>query len=247
MVGSADSIACANIMINTAVAESLRIFADRLEAAEDFPAALHQLILETFRDHRRIIFNGNGYDQAWLEEAAKRGLCNYPTAADALPHLLDEKNVELFKRHRVYSLTELAARCEALLDNYCKTLHIEAKTMLSMVRQEILPAVSAFGAKLAAAAGAKRAFDPALPCAYEADRVEKLCALSDAIDARARAVEQETGDAAAIASASLQAAAIRDKLRPAMALLRAACDQAEAMMPPGDWPFPAYAELLFSV
>ena len=247
MVGSADSIACANIMINTAVAESLRIFADRLEAAEDFPAALHQLILETFRDHRRIIFNGNGYDQAWLEEAAKRGLCNYPTAADALPHLLDEKNVELFKRHRVYSLTELAARCEALLDNYCKTIHIEAKTMLSMVRQEILPAVSAFGAKLAAAAGAKRAFDPALPCAYEADRVEKLCALSDAIDARARAVEQEAGDAAAIASASLQAAAIRDKLRPAMALLRAACDQAEAMMPPGDWPFPAYAELLFSV
>ncbi len=247
MVGSADSIACANIMINTAVAESLRVFADRLEAAEDFPAALHALIMESFRAHRRIIFNGNGYDQAWLEEAAKRGLCNYPTAADALPHLLDEKNVALFKRHRVYTLTELAARCEALLDNYCKTVHIEAKTMLCMTRQEILPALSAFAAKLAAAANAKRAFAPELACAYEADRVARLCALTDAIDAQARTLEQIAAETAAISSAAVQAEALRDRLRPAMTQLRASCDEAETMVPAADWPFPAYAELLFSV
>ena len=153
----------------------------------------------------------------------------------------------LFKRHRVYNLTELAARCEALLDNYCKTLHIEAKTMLSMVRQEILPAVSAFGAKLAAAAAAKRAFDPGLSCAYEADRAERLCRLTDEIDAQARELEQIAAEAAGIPSAALQAEALRDRLHPAMARLRAACDQAETLLPAADWPLPAYSELLFSV
>ena len=141
MVGSADSIACANIMINTAVAESLRQYADRLEEADSLEAALHEMIRDTFREHRRIVFNGNGYDNAWLAEAERRGLCNYRTTADALPHLLDSKNVELLTRHGVYSMTELTARCESLLENYCKTLQIEAKTMLSMARQEILPAI----------------------------------------------------------------------------------------------------------
>ena len=247
MVGSADSIACANIMINTAVAESLRIYADRLEAAEDFRSALHALILETFRAHRRVIFNGNGYDSIWLEEAAKRGLCNYPSAADALPHLLDEKNVALFKRHRVYTLTELAARCEALLDNYCKTVQIEARTMLAMTRQEILPAISAFAARLASAATAKRAFHAELSCSYEASRAERLCQLTDIIDAQARLLDQCAAEAAAISSTALQAAALQNQLRPVMAQLRAASDEAETMIPAADWPFPSYAELLFSV
>ena len=247
MVGSSDSIACANIMLNTAVAESLRQYADRLEAAEDFEAALHELIRDTFREHRRIIFNGNGYDGAWLEEAARRGLCNYPSAADALPHLLDEKNVALFKLHRVYSLTELAARCEALLENYCKTVRIEAKTMLAMARQEILPALSAFAGKAAGAALAKRALSPALACAYETSRVERLSALTDQIDALALALEETAAEVSAIASAALQSAAIRDRLRPAMARLRAACDEAEGLAAAEDWPFPTYSELLFSV
>ena len=251
MVGSADTIACANIMINTAVAESLRLYADRLEAAEDFETALHELIRETFRAHRRIIFNGNGYDDAWLEEARRRGLCNYPTAADALPHLLDEKNVALFKRHRVYSLTELAARCEALLENYCKTVLIEAKTMLAMARQEILPAVSACGAKLAAAGSAKRALCPALACAFESRRTEQLATLADEIDTLSEAL----ADALKVpafrheihASPAVQAAAIRDGLQPAMDRLRAVCDEAEILTAAEDWPFPTYAELLFSV
>ena len=246
MVGSSDSIACANIMLNTAVAESLRIYADRLEAAEDFEAALHALIRGTFRDHRRIIFNGNGYDDAWLEEAGRRGLCCFPTTADALPHLLDEKNVELFKRHRVYSLTELAARCETLLENYCKTLQIEARTLLWMVRRQVLPAVTEFSARLAGAANAKRSLTPSLPCAYELRRVTCLSALTDEIDARAEDLEAAAAELKPIASSTLRAAACRDRLLPAMQALRRACDEAETLTAAEAWPFPGYSELLFS-
>ena len=247
MVGSSDSIACANIMLYTAVAESLRQYADRLEAAEDFETALHELIRESFREHRRIIFNGNGYDDSWLAEAEERGLCNYRTTADALPHLLDEKNVELFKRHKVYNLTELAARCEALLENYCKTVQIEAKTMLVMVRQELLPAISGFTVKLAGAVLSKRAVSPAIPCAYETNRVTRLSVLTDAIDAGAAELERIAAETAAISSSALRAEAVRDRLRPAMRSLRAACDEAETLVAAADWPFPTYAELLFSV
>ena len=247
MVGSSDSIACANIMLNTAVAESLRQYADRLETAEDFETALHELIRDTFREHRRIVFNGNGYDDSWLAEAEARGLCNFRTTADALPHLLDEKNVALFKRHRVYSLTELAARCEALLENYCKTVQIEARTMLVIARQEILPAISGFTTKLAGAVLSKRAVAPAVPCAYETSRVTRLSVLTDAIDAEAAELERIAAETAAISSAALQAEAVRDKLRPAMRALRAACDEAETLTAAADWPFPTYAELLFSV
>ena len=246
-VGSSDSIACANIMINTAVAESLRQFADRLEAAPDFESELHELIRETFRSHRRIIFNGNGYDEAWIQEAKARGLCNYPATPEALPHLLDEKNVALFKRHRVYSLTELAARCETLLENYCKTAQIEARTMLSMTRRELLPAISGAAAKLAADAGAKRALCPELACGYETGRVQRLAALTDRIDRQAEAIETEAAEIAAIGSTALRAAAIRERLLPAMGRLRADCDAAETLVPAGEWPFPTYAELLFSV
>ena len=247
MVGSSDSIACANIMINTAVAESLRIYADRLETAEDFETALHELIRDTFREHRRIIFNGNGYDDSWLAEAEARGLCNFRTTADALPHLLDEKNVALFKRHRVYNLTELAARCEALLDNYCKTVLIEARTMLVMARQELLPAVAAFTAKLAADAGAKRAFSASLPCSYETKRVTRLSVLTDEIDRLSETLERVAAETAAVSSAALQAAAVRDRLVPAMQALRLACDEAETVTASEAWPFPTYAALLFSV
>ena len=247
MVGSSDSIACANIMLNTAVAESLRQYADRLEAAENFETDLHELIRESFREHRRIIFNGNGYYDAWLAEAEARGLCNLRSTADALPRLLDEKNVALFKRHRVYNLTELAARCEALLENYCKTVQIEAKTMLVIVRQELLPAISGFTAKLANAALSKRSLSAALPCGYETKRVTRLAVLTDAIEAGAVELERVAAETAAISSSALRAEAVRDRLIPAMQSLRAACDEAETLTAAADWPFPSYAELLFSV
>ena len=247
MVGSADSIACPNIMLNTTVAESLRQYADRLEAAEDFEIELHELIRNTFRDHRRIIFNGNGYDEAWLEEARERGLCCHPTTADALPHLLDEKNVALLKRHKVYNLTELAARCETLLENYCKTEEIEARTMLWMVRRQLLPALADFTAKLARGIAAKRALSPEMPCAYEMKRVARLSVLMDEIDSQADALDGATAVLGPITSAAVRSSAVRDALLPAMERLRAACDEAEVLTSAECWPFPTYADLLFSV
>ncbi|MBR3004800.1 MAG: glutamine synthetase III, partial [Lachnospiraceae bacterium] len=142
MLGSANSIACTNIMLNTAVAESLKIYADTLEDAEDFETTLHEMIQTTIRDHKRIIFNGNGYDDAWIKEATEvRGLLNYRTTPDALPHLLDKKNVDMLVSHKVYTETELKSRCEITLDNYCKTVVIEANTMEDISKMQILPAV----------------------------------------------------------------------------------------------------------
>ncbi len=145
MLGSSNSIACANIMLNTAVAESLKIYADRLEKADDFKTALHEMIRKTIKDHKRIIFNGNGYDDSWIEEAVeKRGLLNYRTTADCIPHLLDKKNVDLLTSHKVMSEAEINSRCEITLDNYCKTIVIEANTMVNMARCEIAPAVEEY-------------------------------------------------------------------------------------------------------
>ena len=161
MVGSSDSIACANIMINTAVAESLKLYADRLEGAENFPAALQELLRQTIREHKRIIFNGNGYDDAWITEATeKRGLLNYRTTPDCVPHLLDEKNVRLLTSHGVLTLEELTSRYEVMMENYCKTILIEANTMVDMARTEILPAVESFALDTARGAAAKRELVP---------------------------------------------------------------------------------------
>ncbi len=150
MLGSSNSIACANIMLNAAVAESLRIYADRLEKAEDFETTLHEMIRKTIKDHKRIIFNGNGYDDAWIHEATeKRGLCNYRTTADCLPHILNKKNVEMLTAHKIYTEAELRSRMEITLDNYCKTVIIEANTMVNMARGEIAPAVESYVEELA--------------------------------------------------------------------------------------------------
>ena len=164
MVGSSDSIACANIMLNTAVAESLMIYADRLEGVEDFESALHEMIRKTIKDHKRIIFNGNGYDDAWIQEATeKRGLLNYRTTPDCLPHLLDEKNVAMLTGQGVFTKAELVSRYEVTLENYCKTVIIEANTMVDMARTEILPAVQAYALDTAKTAAAKKELIPAGP------------------------------------------------------------------------------------
>ena len=247
MVGSSDSIACANIMINTSVAESLCVYADRLEAAEDFETALHELIRKTFRDHRRIVFNGNGYDDAWLAEAERRGLCNYRTTADALPHLLDPKNAELLTRHGVYSMTELTARCESLLENYCKTLQIETKTMLSMARQEILPAIVRETRELARDIRSKREADDGEAFSFEKKQLRRLSRLTDEIDERIETLAAELELVQSASSASEASCLIRDKLCPAMEELRKSCDAAEPLVPLDCWPFPSYGKLMFGV
>nr|WP_300789080.1 glutamine synthetase III [uncultured Acetatifactor sp.] len=248
MLGSSNSIACANIMLNTAVAESLKIYADRLEGAEDFETALHEMIRKTIKDHKRIIFNGNGYEENWIREATeKRGLLNYRTTADAVPHILDKKNVDMLTSHGVFTEAELRSRYEITLENYCKTIIIEANTMVDMAKTQIAPAVSAYASELARTSAAKKALDSALPCGYETDLVRKLSALTDRIYDGAVAVENSLLSLAAAEDIGGEAALIRDKVLAGMGELRVACDEAETLTAKRYWPYPSYGDLLFSV
>ncbi len=248
MLGSSNSIACANIMLNSAVAECLKLYADRLEKAGDFETALHETLRETIRDHKRIIFNGNGYDDAWLKEAVeKRGLLNYRTTPDCIPHLLDEKNVRMLTSHKVFSEAELRSRCEILLDNYCKTVLIEANTMIDMARREIAPAVSGYAAELAHTAAAKKAVDSSLSCGYETELLKKLAMLEDQIMIRSEELQEAVLEVQDIGDIAEESRRIRDTVLGKMGQLRVACDSAETMTAKKYWPFPTYEDLLFSV
>ena len=248
MLGSSNSIACANMMLNSAVAESLKIYADRLEGAEDFETALHEMIKKTIKDHKRILFNGNGYDDSWIKEATEnRGLCNYPTTPDCMPHLLDEKNVKMLTSHKVFSVAELESRCEIMLENYNKTVRIEATTMIDMARKQILPAVEGYIGDLAKTAAAKKAIAPSLPCAYETGLIEKLSVLTDQIAEKADDLESAMLDLKSAADTQEESFAIRDTILGKMAALRAVADEAETQTAESYWPFPTYGDLLFGV
>ncbi|MCC8195305.1 MAG: glutamine synthetase III [Ruminococcus sp.] len=248
MLGSSNSIACANIMLNSAVAESLKIYADRLEGVDDFETTLHDMIKKTIKDHKRIIFNGNGYDDAWIQEATEvRGLSNLKTTPDAMPKLLDEKNVDMLTRHKVYSRPELESRYEILLENYHKTVHIEAETMLNMARKEIMPAVSAYEADLAKALNAKKTAAPDAACGYETKLISKLADLEDKIDAAADALEEAVAEYKKLDDVTEAAMCIKDSVIPKMDALRVPCDEAETVTAKSYWPFPTYGDLLFGV
>ena len=248
MLGSSNSIACANIMLNSAVAESLRVYADRLEKSKHFEADLHDLIKETVSDHKRIIFNGNGYDDAWIREATEvRGLLNLRTTPDAMPHLLDPKNVEMLTRHKVFSRTELESRYEIILENYCKSVNIEALTMIDMARKEILPAVEAYAHDLSDTLIAKAAAVPGLSGRYEKNLIAKLSELADEIDSAITALETETIRYKTITDVTEAAFMIRDVILQRMAELRVVCDEAETLTAEKYWPFPTYEKLLFGV
>ena len=248
MLGSSNSIACANIMLNTAVAESLKIYADRLEGAKDFETALHEMIRKTIKDHKRIIFNGNGYEENWIREATeKRGLLNYRTTADAVPHILDKKNVDMLTSHGVFTEAEIRSRYEITLENYCKTIIIEANTMVDMAKTQIAPAVSAYASELAGTSAAKKALDSALACGYETELVRKLSALTDRIYDGAVAVENSLLSLAAAEDIGEEAALIRDQVLAGMGELRVVCDEAETLTAKRYWPYPSYGDLLFSV
>ena len=248
MLGSSNSIACANIMLNSAVAESLKIYADRLEKAENFEDALHQMIRKTIKDHKSIIFNGNGYDDTWIKEATeKRGLLNYRTTPDCMPHLLDKKNVQMLTSHKVFSEAELKSRCEIMLDNYCKTVLIEANTMIDMANTEIAPAVSAYTLELANTAAAKKAVDASISCNYETGLLKKLARLEDQIAVKADALEDAVMKVQEASDIEAEAYMIRDVVLSKMGALRVACDEAETMTAKKYWPFPTYGDLLFGV
>lgn len=248
MLGSSNSIACANIMLNSAVAESLKIYADRLEKAENFEDALHEMIRKTIKDHKHIIFNGNGYDDTWIKEATeKRGLLNYRTTPDCMPHLLDAKNVKMLTSHGVFSEAELKSRCDIMLENYCKTVVIEANTMVDMAKTEIAPAVDAYTMELAKTIAAKKAVDDTLTCNYESGLVKKLSKLTDRIAIKTEELENALVELHNAESIISEANMIRDVVLVKMGELRLACDEAETATAKKYWPFPTYGDLLFSV
>ena len=248
MLGSSNSIACTNIMLNTAVAESLRLFADELEGASDFNAALHDLIQKTIQAHKHIIFNGNGYDDAWIKEATEeRGLLNLRTTPDAIPMLIQRDNMDMLMAHKVYTESEIRSRYEILLENYCKVIRIEGLTMVDMAKKEILPAVEAYVFRLVSAASAKQALDVGIPSNYEQKLIRRLASLVDTIDCRTASLELELVKLDTMGDFAEEAAFIRDIVIPRMSELRLAADEAETLTAASYWPFPTYGDLLFGV
>ena len=248
MVGSSQSISEANIILNTAVADVLRRYADELEGTADFESALHELIKRSIREHRRIIFNGNGYEEAWVREAARRGLCNYRSTPDCVPHLLDAKNAELFRRNRVFSETELRARCEIVLDHYAKEVRIEALMLLDMLRKDVLPAVSRFTGALSATAHEKKKLCGESACRYEKTAAAELSAraakLWDGAEQLEKAVRRIDDGRLSTESA---VEICRGEILPEMETLREISDGAELIMDRAAWPYPSYGEILTSV
>ena len=247
MPGSSSSLSGPNIMLNTAVAEELRQFADILEPAGDFEAALRTLLKKTISEHKRIIFNGNGYDESWIAEARARGLMNLKTTPDAVSHFTDEKNLALFSRHRVFSEAEAKARCEIMFENYVKVLNIEALTMNEMVLRDILPAVSRFFGELAAAAHRKAQLSSQAPSGYEFTVAAQLSSLADQAFEEVEELKKRLGEAKEKAKLCEQAFFYRDSIVPAMEALRSTVDRMEGMTDSSAWPYPSYSDIIFSV
>lgn len=248
MLGSSDSISGANIVLNTAVAESLSQFADALEQSADFNSTLHELIRSTIREHRRIVFNGNGYDEQWIAEAEKRGLLNLRTTPDCLPYFIKEKNIRLFTRHKVFSETEIRARYEILLENYSKLLNIEAVTMLDMANKDLLPAYSSYAQKLSDTLNAKKAAAPDVDCTFESERLKRVSALSGDMYRKTQALEDTLLDLVQRDFDELEKAQYYQRtVFHAMTELRIVADELESITDRRFYPYPNYGDLLFGV
>jgi len=245
MLGSASSVALPNTVLNTAVAESLKQYSDILENTDDFTAALHDLIRSEITAHKRIIFNGNGYDDAWIEEAEKRGLSNLKTTPDAVAHYLDEKNVKLFTDHKVYSEVEMQSRHEVFLDKYCKLLHIEAQTMLEMAIQDIIPAVSSYSAELAGSINVKQ--DAGVDVTFEKAQLELISADLKSAYEKYSALNKSLDQVESESCFVKKADGYKDVIKKEMDELREVCDKLEGETASDYWPFPTYGELLFAV
>ena len=248
-LGSSMSAADCNTVLNTIVAESFRVFSERLEQADDLQGALEKLIHETMAEHGRIIFSGNGYSAQWVEEAARRGLSNYPSAAEAIPHLLDEKNVALFERHRVFSFAELSAVEEIMLENYCKQVHIDASVVSEMIRRDILPAVISYGRGIAEAIDAKERIGGyhKFPHRAETELLDRVSTLCDELSRRRTALDDALEKTTAISSLADRALAYRAIAVKEMARVRETSDALEDIVSKSAWPYPSYGNLLYRV
>ena len=246
MLGSSSSVSCTNVVLNTAVAEELKQFADELEGAANFEEALHELIKKTVTDHKRIIFNGNGYDDAWIAEAEKRGLLNLRSTPECLPYSLHEKNMKLFISHKVYSETEMRARYEILSENYCKIINIEALTMIDMAKKDILPAVSKYSHELSDTVIAKAACGD-IESGYEQELLAKVSKLNTAAYKKTEKLEQAVLKAKEISETQELSMYYKDAVFAAMSELRITVDELETVVPADIWPYPSYGDMLFSV
>ncbi|MBQ6229812.1 MAG: glutamine synthetase III [Eubacterium sp.] len=247
-LGSSNSIACCNIMLNAAVAESLKQYADELEKADDFEAALHELIKRVITKHERILFNGNGYGEEWIKEAVEvRGLSNLKTTADAMPRLLDKKNVDMLISHKVFTEAEIQSRCEIMLENYCKTVNIEGHAMVEMVRKNYLPAIEGYLYSLAKTTSLMKSVSDKVKCNYEISTMERLSELTDYIMESVEKLEVSLEELKKYDDIIETSAAVRDKVIPDMDTLRGYVDEAEMLTSERYWPFPSYGKLLFSV
>lgn len=247
MLGSSNSISCANIHLNAAVAEVLKQFAERLESASDFNEELHELIKENIKAHKRIIFNGNGYDDSWIKEAEARGLLNLKTTPDAMPKICDKKNIDMLTSHGIFTEAEIYSRRDIMLENYVKSVNIEAVTMVDMARKEIIPAVAKFTAETASSVAVKKSVAPEAVCVYETKLVTELSALIDEMDSCASVLEKNIDELKTIEEAVPASEFVRDSIIPAMDALRSAADKAETLTAETSWPFPTYDKLLFGV
>ena len=245
MLGSTFSIAGPNIIINTIVADALRGFADELEAAPDFNAALHDLVVRTIKEHKRIIFNGNNYTEEWTEEAKRRGLLNLRNSAEALPHFADEKNIALFERNSVFTRREVESRTDIMLENYGKVLTIEALTMIEMGKKDIFPAVNAYIADLCKSIQDKKALK--ISSAAEEELVKKLSSSNEAMYFKAGEIEKLLVEVKELSGAEEIAHFFADKIIPVMQEMRAYADDMEVNTAKKYWPFPTYGDILFSV
>ena len=246
MPGSSSSIAGCNFVLNTVVADELKQFADILEKAPDFDSALNALIKGVIREHDRIIFNGNGYDDAWVKEAQKRGLLNLRTTPDALPYFIKPENIELFSRHKVLNEEEMYSRYEIMMEEYTKILSIEAKTMVNMAHKEILPAASSYARTLAETCAMTMQV-AGMENAYERETVKEISKLVDQAYRAMNYLKDVVDRADASEDFEARAFAYRDEVIGAMQALREPCDKLETMTDEKAWPFPTYGKLLFGI
>ena len=247
-LGSQLNIACPNIMLNTIIADELEQFADELEGKEDFNGALNALIKRVIKEHKRIIFNGDGYADAWKAEAAKRGLTNLPTTVDALPHYTDEKNVKLFTKHKIYTEVEMQSRQDIILETYAKTINIEALTASDMVKRDILPAVSSYVAELASGVATKKAISDDIPCEAEFDIIKRLSGLQDCAYKKLAALDNAIIGVKEVGEDPIEVATYyKDSVITAMTELRAVVDEMETLVSSDYWPYPSYGDLMFRV
>ncbi len=247
-LGSQLNIACPNIMLNTIIADELEQFADELEGKEDFNGALNALIKRVIKEHKRIIFNGDGYADAWKAEAAKRGLTNLPTTVDALPHYTDEKNVKLFTKHKIYTEVEMQSRQDIILETYAKTINIEALTASDMVKRDILPAVSSYVAELASGVATKKAISDDIPCEAELDIIKRLSGLQDCAYKKLAALDNAIIGVKEVGEDPIVVATYyKDSVITAMTELRAVVDEMETLVSSDYWPYPSYGDLMFRV